>query len=196
MRIATPSVADGRGPQKSGRESPFHSLGLMNRIITALTALALLASQSSANETWRITTRGYGPIQAGQSLSQATHLMGTRLRTYENRPLDPDCDHLYAEKGYEGIGLMIQNGQITRVEVSSPTVSTLSGIRVGDSTTRLKRVFGSRLRIEQHKYDDAGFYYYVWEQGELYGVKFEIAGDKVIEIYAGDKSIQLVEGCA
>ncbi len=168
----------------------------MNRIITALTALILLASQSSANESWRITTRGYGPIKAGQSLGQAARLLGTRLRTYENSPSDPDCDHVFAEKGYEGVALMIQNGQVTRVEVSSPTLSTLSGVKVGDSTTQLKQVFGSRLKIEQHKYDDTGFYYYVWEQSELYGVKFEIAGDKVIAIYAGDKSIQLVEGCA
>jgi len=122
--------------------------------------------------------------------------MGTRLRTYEKRPLDPDCDHLYAENGYEGIGLMVQNGQVTRVEVSNPTVSTLSGVNVGDSTARLKQLFGSRLTIEQHKYDDTGFYYYLWERHERYGVKFEIVEDKVREIYAGDKSIRLVEGCA
>jgi hypothetical protein len=168
----------------------------MNRKVTALTALILLISDSFASESWRITTRGYGPIQAGQSSSEAARLMGTRLRTYENRPLEPECDHLYAEKGYEGISLMVQNGKVTRIEVSNPAVLTLSGIRVGDTTTRLKQVFVNRLRIEQHKYDDTGFYYYVWEQSERYGVKFEIAGDKVTEIYAGDRSIQLVEGCS
>ncbi len=168
----------------------------MNRIITTLIAPILLVTHTSANEPWRITTRGYGPIQAGQSLSEAARLMGTRLRTYENRPLEPECDHLYAEKGYEGISLMVQNGKLTRIEVSSPSVSTLSGIKVGDTTTRLKQVYGNRLKIEQHKYDDAGFYYYVWEQSERYGVKFEIAGDKVSEIYSGDTSIQLVEGCS
>lgn len=91
---------------------------------------------------------------------------------------------------------MVQNGKITRIVISNPRIQTLSGAKVGDSTERLKQLFGGRLEIEQHKYDDEGYYYFVWEQGKRYGVKFEIGGNKVTDIYAGDDSIRYVEGCA
>lgn len=122
--------------------------------------------------------------------------MGTRLKTFEGKPLEPSCDHLYPEKGHKGVSLMVQNGKITRIVISNPRIQTLSGAKVGDSTERLKQLFGGRLEIEQHKYDDEGYYYFVWEQGKRYGVKFEIGGNKVTDIYAGDDSIRYVEGCA
>ena len=168
----------------------------MKRALATLVLLLLYPLIGFGDDTWRITTRGYGPIRAGMTPAEAARLMGTRLKTLEDRPLDSSCDHLYAEKGFEGVSLMVQNGKITRLELSSSSVQTLSGIKIGDSTTRLKQVFGTRLEIEQHKYDDDGFYYFVWEQSKRHGVKFEIGGGRVTEIYAGDESIQYVEGCA
>ena len=167
----------------------------MKPVFAALAVLCLLPQTGSADDAWRITTRGYGPVRAGMTPSEAARLMGTRLKTYEDGPLEPSCDHLYPEKGFEDMSLMVQNGRITRIVTSNPSVQTLSGIKVGDSTRRLKQMFGARLEIAQHKYDDDG-YYYVWEEGKRYGVKFEIGGDHVTAIYAGDESIQLVEGCA
>lgn len=168
----------------------------MKHAIAALAFVLLYPSLGSADPAWKITTRGYGPVQAGQSPSEAARLMRTRLKTFEGKPLEPSCDHLYPEMGHEGVSLMVQNGKVTRVVISNPQIQTLSGIKVGDSTARLKQVFASRLEIEQHKYDDTGYYYFVWEQGKRYGVKFEIAADQVIEIYSGDESIRYVEGCA
>lgn len=174
----------------------MRSRPLMTCALAALLALLLCPAMSVADDTSRITTRGYGPIRAGMTPSEAARLMGTRLKTFEGRPLDVSCDHLYPERGFQGVSLMVQHGRITRVVVSNARVQTLSGIRVGDSTTRLKQVFGHRLEIERHKYDEGGFYYFVWEQDKRHGVKFEVAGDTVTEIYAGDASILYVEGCA
>ncbi|MEK8047399.1 hypothetical protein [Ideonella margarita] len=168
----------------------------MKHAVAALAALLLHPSISGADDSWRITTRGYGPIRAGMTPAEAARLMGTRLKTFEDRPMDAFCDDLIPEKGFEGVSLMVQNGRITRLVISKPTVRTLSGIQVGDSTDRLKQVFGSRLEIQPHKYDDDGFYYFVWEQGKRFGVKFEIGGNRVTEIYAGDESIRYVEGCS
>jgi hypothetical protein len=168
----------------------------MKHATALLAALLVHTSLGAADAAWKITTRGYGPVQAGLSPVEAARLMGTRFKTFEGNPLDPECDHLYPETGHDGVSLMIQNGKITRVVVSNPQIQTLSGVKVGDSIARLKRVFGARLEIEQHKYDDTGFYYFVWEQGKRYGVKFEIAADRVTDIYAGDESIKYVEGCA
>ena len=37
--------------------------------------------------------------------------------------------------------------------------------------------------------------FYIWESSRKRGVKFEVIGGRVKSIYAGDDSIDLVEGC-
>ncbi len=61
---------------------------------------------------------------------------------------------------------MVQNGKVTRIVISTPRVQTLSGLRVADTTARLKQVFGAQLEIEQHKYDESGSCYFVWERNK------------------------------
>lgn len=171
------------------------SLGLMNRALFAVIALLICYPASSADD-WRITTRGYGPVRAGISAAEASRLLSTRLHTHDRRVPEPSCDYLYPENGHKGLSLMVQHGRVTHIVISTPGAQTQSGAKVGDSTARLKELFGSRLEVESHKYDDDGFYYYVWEQGKRHGIKFEIGGDHVTEIYAGDETIQYVEGCS
>jgi hypothetical protein len=91
---------------------------------------------------------------------------------------------------------MVHDGRVMHVHISTPNIPTRSGIRVGDQASHLKCVFSSQLEIEPHKYDDSGFYYFIWEKGKHLGVKFEIGGGKVTKIFAGDESIQYVEGCS
>lgn len=167
----------------------------MLKLLFVSTVVLSLCVASQAAESWRLSSLGYGQVRAGMTKERAESLMGVRLQAYENGPIDPSCDHIYPDKGHKGVSFMIQDGRITRVGISSPEVLTRSGARVGDSTSRLKSLFGAQLEIEPHHYID-GFYYFVWEKNRRHGVKFEIADDKVIEIYAGDESIQLVEGCS
>ncbi|TCP11075.1 hypothetical protein EV674_1491 [Simplicispira metamorpha] len=129
------------------------------------------------------------------TIAEAESLLKFKLNTFENKPLDSECDYVSASGRHEGLDYMIQQGKISRIEVSDHAIKTKSGAKVGDSTSKLKELFGSQLEIERHKYDDTGFYYYIWEIGKRHGVKFEIAADKVRKIYVGDESIDLVEGC-
>ena len=135
-------------------------------------------------------------LRPGITLKQAEKLLRSKLRTSEDRPLEAFCDFVYPSRGHDGLSLMIQNGVVTHIEAHKSGVLTKSGAGVGDSTAKLKRLFGKALEIEQHKYDDSGFYYYVWEKNRRRGVKFEIGGDRVVAIYAGSETIMLVEGCS
>ncbi|MGC4366569.1 hypothetical protein [Hydrogenophaga sp. R2] len=145
---------------------------------------------------WVLTTGGYGAVTPGLSVSQAQRLMGTALRTFENQPLDPDCDHVYPASGHPGISLMVQNGRVTRIAADTADTATRSGARVGDTAESVRRLFGEALTIERHKYDDTGQYFYLWDRSGQRGIKFELIGGRVVAIYAGDASIRLVEGCA
>ncbi|WP_132750509.1 hypothetical protein [Simplicispira metamorpha] len=158
--------------------------------------IALCTSFSTqANEPWLLNSKGYGPVKVGMTIAEAESLLKFKLNTFENKPLDSECDYVSASGRHEGLDYMIQQGKISRIEVSDHAIKTKSGAKVGDSTSKLKELFGSQLEIERHKYDDTGFYYYIWEIGKRHGVKFEIAADKVRKIYVGDESIDLVEGC-
>jgi hypothetical protein len=166
------------------------------RLFAAAGALAMLCASAAAAQSWPIHTRGVGAASAGLSRGAAERRLGTSLRTIENAPVQTACDYLYPVRGFEGLSLMVQNGRVTRAQIRSAAFATRSGARVGDRTARLRQLYGNRLDIVPHKYDPTGFYYFVWEQRRRYGVKFEIAADTVSAIYAGDASIELVEGCA
>ena len=166
----------------------------LKKISFLITALCV-AFSTQANEPWFLTTKGYGPIKAGMTIAEAEKLLNFKLNTFENKPLQTECDYVSASGRQEGVNYMVQDGKISRIEVLDPAITTKSGAKVGDSTAKLKKLFGSQLEIEEHKYNDTWFYYYIWEDDKNHGVKFEIADDQVIKIYAGDKSIDWVEGC-
>lgn len=158
--------------------------------------ISLFHFSVGAAESWLISSDGYGPVRIGMSQKEAESLMHVKLKTEDNLPLMQHCDHVFAAKGFDGISIMLQEGRITRFSVSSPTVSTKSGVKIGDTTLRLKNIFGSRVQIEPSNFDENGFYYFVWEKSQQRGIKFEVINDQVRFIYAGDDSIRLVEGCS
>lgn len=76
----------------------------------------------------------------------------------------------------------------------------MSGVRVGDSEAEVRRVYGERLRVEQHPYREAG-HYLVYDspepsqQGLL--LIFETDGATVTSFRAGQRGAVLApEGCA
>lgn len=166
----------------------------MKHVLTIL--LAILPGPSFSSPAWTLTTQGYGPVHPGMTPTEAELLLESSLRTKNHRTLDPECGYLYPIKRHRGISLMIQNGRITRITVTTKDISTKSGARVGDQATKLQSLFRDSLEIEPHKYDNAGKYYYVWEPGKQRGVKFEVIDGRVKSIHAGDESISLVEGCS
>jgi hypothetical protein len=167
----------------------------MKRVLSALVAAVVLVPALAQTE-WKISTRGYGQVKAGMSTLEAARWMGTRLKTHDNRPLDPSCDYVYPEKGFQGVSMMVERGKIAHVQLAGAGPQTRSGAAVGDSVDKLRQLYGQQLEIQPHKYDETGFYYYVWEQDKRYGIKFEIGGGKVTSIFAGDYTIGYVEGCA
>jgi hypothetical protein len=160
-------------------------------------SILLCSVFSAAAQPWTLSSQGYGPVRPGMTPAQAAQLMGTEFRTFENRPVDKECDYLYPRRGHNGVSVMVQNGKITHLKVTkNKNISTKSGVRVGDTAKKLKELFGQSLEIEGHKYVDNGDYFYVWEKNMKYGVKFEVIDGVVRSIYVGDESIRLVEGCS
>ena len=148
-----------------------------------------------AADEWRLSTNGYGPVLSGMTVKQAELSFGSKLVVSSEGPPGSACQLMVPSKGYAGVSMMVQKGIITHIEVASPGVLTKSGLGVGDSSAKVRSLYGKQLEIEAHKYDEKGFYYFIWDASRKSGLKFEITNDKVDTIYAGSKSIRLVEGC-
>lgn len=166
----------------------------MKYLFTLLSAM-LYASPLMAAQDWRLSAAGYGPVQPGMTVKQAQSLFGSKLITSSEGAPGSACKFMTVAQGHAGVSLMVQNGRITHIETSTPGVLSQSGAGVGDSTSRLKSLYGKQLEIEVDKYDEKGFYYFLWNTNRSGGMKFEIANDKVTTIYAGSKTIRLAEGC-
>jgi len=57
----------------------------------------------------------------------------------------------------EGLGLMIENGRIVRIDVRAPGVRTELGGAVGDSETRIQELYTGRVTVSPHKYTNGHY---------------------------------------
>lgn len=96
-----------------------------------------------------VTTEGLGPVLAGMSLDEAQELAGTTL-VPQGPPPNPDWDCQYFKpENLAGVSFMVVDGEIARVDVSKPTVATLSGIRVGDSEDDVLAEYGEQIESSE-----------------------------------------------
>jgi hypothetical protein len=147
-----------------------------------------------AADTWVVREDGVGPVKIGMSLSQLDAVLHERFLMPPNKN-DQGC--FYANpKLHPYISFMIENGHLVRIDVESPGVSTSTGIRVGDWESHVQQVYGSRVKVEAHKYVDTGHYLTVRSSSGHYGIRFETDQGKITSFYAGTfEAIQYVEGC-
>jgi hypothetical protein len=112
-------------------------------------SILLCSVFSAAAQPWTLSSQGYGPVRPGMTLAQAAQLMGTEFRTFENRPVDKECDYLYPRRGHNGVSVMVQNGKITHLNVTKNTnISTMSGVRVGDTAKSSKSFLVDHLKLK------------------------------------------------
>jgi hypothetical protein len=156
-------------------------------------AVAVLAP-SLADDAWVIREDGTGPVQIGMTLAQ----LNTTLHEKFKLPTAKDeqaCFYVDPKKPPKVL-FMIEDGKLSRIDVSGPGVFTSAGIQVGDTEKHALQVYGKGLRVEPHKYIDNGHYLTARSTDGRYGVRFETEDGKITSYYAGRyRSIQYVEGC-
>ena len=92
---------------------------------------------------------------------------------------------------------MVEHNRVVRVETKDRRFRTASGVRVGDSEERARKVYGKRLEINRHKYDEDGHYYIVRSADRRRALVMETDGKTVVSIRAGlVPAVEYVEGCS
>jgi hypothetical protein len=91
---------------------------------------------------------------------------------------------------------LVEDNRVVRVETKDRRFRTASGIRIGDSERKARKVYGKRLEIRAHKYDDDGHYFIVRSVDRRRALVMETDGKTVVFIRAGlVPAVEYVEGC-
>lgn len=163
------------------------------RSATILLLCSCLLSTSFAADTWVIHEDGVGPVKIGISRAQLSEILHEKLAEEESG--SENCYYV-TEPGHDHLSFMIIDGKVTRVDVNAPGVATITGIQVGDTESRVRRIYGVRMKVTAHTYVDNGHYLTVRSANGRYGLRFETDGSKITGYYAGTyEAIQYVEGC-
>jgi hypothetical protein len=109
------------------------------------------------------------------------------------------CEYARNDGLPPGIGLMLGEGSIKRVEVRRGEFATAAGARIGDSEDRIRSLYPGRVTVTPHEYTD-GHYLTVVPSSRAdsaYRIVFETDGSRVVNYRAGVlPHVGYVEGCS
>jgi hypothetical protein len=171
----------------------------VNRLSVPLGALMLgIAALASGGGTWCLGLGSLGPVRAGMTVEQVVRLAD--FSGMERKHAAEECWYLAYRQGDKGaeFQLMIIDGRVARIElVRASTLHTLSGARIGNTEDELQRIYGARLDVQPHKYDENGRTITYRSSDGALGLRFETSSGKVTAIQSGPwEHLNYVEGCS
>ena len=92
----------------------------------------------------RLQVDGLGPVRIGMTLEEARAASGLPMVYRE----EPYCVSYRTDGRPDGLAFVATNGnhRLDLIEVTAPTITTLSGIRVGSTLSEARRTYGNRLQ--------------------------------------------------
>jgi hypothetical protein len=167
-------------------------------LAAGLALAATLASTASAQKyNPRATMSGIGPIRIGMDVWQLEKAIDRRLPETQDESED-SCRYIEAGEKWPGTAVMLLDGRVARVGVTTPGNTTLSGARVGDLESKVMDIYGHRLRISDHDFGagEGSKYLTMFSSDRRLGIRFETDGERVTEYYVGTgEAVQFIEGC-
>ncbi|HYD86335.1 MAG TPA: hypothetical protein VEA80_02570 [Vitreimonas sp.] len=168
---------------------------------------------ASAQETGDagLTAEGWGPLRIGMTMDEITAALGPDANPDAVGGPDPEsCNQFRPERAPEGMLLMVENGELTRISLTHGSqIKTDRGFGLGDTAAAIKAAYGGGAVSNPHHYLGLpAEYIAAWTNvrpapGEYVrdanarGIVYETNLEGVVEdIHAGGPSIQYVEGCA
>jgi hypothetical protein len=159
-----------------------------------------------ASTAWTVYLRKAGSLRIGMSLSEVRKVIQDpkaflAYGSMDPEPDDSECAYLESIRIPKKLGLMFQNGKLVRIDVCARGIRTASGAQVGDSESRIKRLYPNRIKVGPHHYiPESGHYlnYFPLDKTDSgYGMVFETDNGIVTSFRIGTvAAIALVEGCS
>jgi hypothetical protein len=142
---------------------------------------------------WTLSFKGLGPVKVGMTVQEAEKVLKMKLQ--EEQVDEPGgCHHARSERELPGVGFLVIDGRVARVDVSKHTYRTASGARVGMTEKEIRRLY-PQIKVEPHQYDPAGHYLILTSADQRYGIVFETDGHLVTDLRGGEREpVGYVEG--
>lgn len=145
-----------------------------------------------------VTATGYGALRVGMNVRNAATALGSPEPSMVG--LDTACAYPKFDNQPSGMRIMVVRGNVVRLEIDSSSIATGLGARVGDSESRVKDLYGSRVVVQPHKYDSTGHYLIVKPippTNAGFELVFETDSGRVTKYRAGRlPEVEWVEGCS
>ena len=165
-------------------------------LITALIPLACGRSSSTPPTRWVARPDGVGPVRIGITVARARTALGESGTTVDTT--DASCTYIRPAALPPGVGLMVENDTVVRVDIDSGTVATEAGARVGDTEQHVLSLYQGQVRVLPHKYTGpTGHYLVVTPPGDsVHLIIFETDGAHVTTFRVGRRpAVEYVERC-
>jgi len=162
----------------------------MVTITAAMLALALAGPPDN-----RVTLQGIGALRVGLSTDTLrTSFRATREEGFED---DESCSY-WRTPDHPGLGLMVVDGRLVRIDIDEARYRTRSGAAVGMSEREIRAIYGPLMTVEPHPYTAPEGHYLVYRaSGEPYGMIVETDNGRAIALRVGYwENVQWIEGCS
>ncbi len=167
----------------------------MKQITTVSILLGLLIGWSNGfgEERTVLTDQSYGIVRFGSKLPEIEKKLAENAK---GQSRDQECDCYFVTfKKYPGVKFMVEEGIVTRADVTDSSIPNALGIKIGTTLDQVKRRY-PKVIIEQHKYDPTGHYLIFKSTDRKRAIVFEEGDGKVTDVRAGvEPSVEYVEGC-
>jgi hypothetical protein len=156
-----------------------------------------MASSAMATDPSRVGFTFYRKARIGMSEAELSRAFKAKLIHIDPVVEEEGCYYGSFPSLPKGVGLMILDGRLERIDVFKAGILTISGAGVGMSERGLKHLYGAELAEQPHAYaGPEGHYLTLASADRKYGIRFETNGERVTGYYAGTaESIQYIEGC-
>ncbi|MDJ0701690.1 MAG: hypothetical protein QNJ46_00270 [Leptolyngbyaceae cyanobacterium MO_188.B28] len=169
--------------------------------VTAISAKASTAAwpKKRLNNEAKVTIAGLGPIHVGMTLAEASKAAEVSFIPLGGSA-SGSCRYFQPQEGPEGIGFMVVNGQIIRIDIwPGSSITTLSGAGIDSTEAEIEALYPGQIEVSSHKYTDGQYLTFIPEDvgAKLYRLVFETdAEGRVTQYRAGQfPAVTWVEGC-
>jgi hypothetical protein len=158
--------------------------------------IILCSDHAFAGKVTPVTVAGLGKAKFGMTLEQLNRAFGERFTTPSEEDVYTKSCFYVTPNTLPGTRMMIEDGRLTRIDITSRRYTTSDGLGIGADRLTMKSRYGSRLTDEPHYYEGPEGRYLTLDLNKSISVRFEIWDERVNHWYVGRKqSVQYVEGC-
>jgi hypothetical protein len=146
---------------------------------------------------WALTAFGMGALHAGTSYQAANDSVHGALHAEAKANL-AECSYVQWDGAPAGVLVMVSEGRIGRIDVTTTGVTTDAGAKIGDSEAAVQSMYPGAV-VTPHKYSD-GHYLTVAPANAsdtLHRLVFETEHGKVTRMRGGVvPAVEYAEGCS